>query len=69
LTSDVSAPDIANLNIGQEINLEFESAEVVSLPTTSYPTFTDWIINNAGTLETLQFNNDGTVEDASFKIS
>lgn len=68
LNSNVSAPDIAKLNIGQIINLEFTGADVINLPTESLPIYVLWQVNDAGTLRTLEFNNNGTIENAQFKI-
>lgn len=67
LSYSVSAPDTAKLNIGQIINLEFTGADVINLPTESLPVYVLWQVNDAGTIRTLQFNNDGTIENAKFK--
>lgn len=67
LTSKISAPDIAKLNIGQIILLDFEGSDVVPTPTESLPVYVLWQVNDAGTIKTLEFDNDGTTVNAKFK--
>ena len=69
LTGDVSFIDLAMLPVGQTMNLKFKSKGLHPLLTTSTPEFTVWEVNNSGTIETLQFNDDGTLVDAKFKIN
>jgi len=69
LTSDIHMLDLAMVNVGQKILLTFESVDFEYLLTTSTPEFTVWEVNNSGTIETLQFNDDGTLVDAKFKIN
>lgn len=68
LNSSVSALDIAKLNIGQIINLTFGGADVINIPAESLPIYTAWEVDDAGTIRTLEFDNNGTIENAQFKI-
>ena len=69
LTSEVSMIGLSTVNVGQTQTLSFESIGLSPLLTTSTPEFTVWEVNNSGTIETLQFNDDGTLVDAKFKIN
>lgn len=69
LTSNISMIDIAKLSVGQTLTLDFESQDLHPILTTSVPEFTTFEVNNSGVIETLQFNNEGTLTDAKFKIS
>jgi hypothetical protein len=69
LTSDISMLDLAPVNVGQSHALSFESIGLNPLLTTSTPEFTVWEVKIGGTLETLQFNDDGDLVDAKFKIN
>jgi hypothetical protein len=69
LTSDIRMIDLAKVSVGQTVNLTFQSVDLHPVLTTSTPEFTVWEVKIGETLETLQFNDDGDLVDAKFKIN
>lgn len=69
LNSSIEMLDLGRVNVGQSGDIAFTSQKLHPMLTSSYPAFSNWKVYNGGVIEDLQFNNDGTLETAKFKIN